>query len=133
MHIQNPQFRIFALTTQSSSSNDERYWTHFALIQQWEDEGGTKEGSLFIDGHKEASRSMEAPISPIEKTCIVLGRGLYHGRANAWDGQIENVKVYQRALSKSEIMEDAGISNKPKIEGDFMNSQGEHRFKVEPK
>jgi len=100
---------------------------HVAFTQQWED-GGPKEWSLFIDGHKEALHPIGAPMSQLDELRLVVGRGVHYGiRENAWSGQVENVKVYDRALSEGEVAEDAHVMNRPKSWGAWQNDRGELR------
>ncbi|KDQ17187.1 hypothetical protein BOTBODRAFT_29997 [Botryobasidium botryosum FD-172 SS1] len=99
---------------------------HVAFTQEWNEKGGPKEWSLFINGRKESWRTVGAPVQHRDEARLVLGRGVYRSiRDNAWDGQIENVKVYDRSLSEKEITEAARVVNKPNQRGAWQNDYRE--------
>jgi len=114
------------LKAQTGGPNDERSWMHVAFTQEWKEKGGPKEWSLFINGRKESWHSIGTPMRHLDEARLVLGRGVYRSiRENAWDGQAENVKVYNRSLAEKEITEDARVVNKPKSRGAWQNDYRE--------
>jgi len=114
------------LNTHTSIPRDGRTWVHAAFVQQWGEKGRANEWSFFINGHKEVSHSISAPMVQLEGVRLAFGRGVWDNkRVSPWDGQIENVKVHQQALSEAEIADEASESNKPKATGAMVNDQGD--------
>ncbi|KDQ17193.1 hypothetical protein BOTBODRAFT_30003 [Botryobasidium botryosum FD-172 SS1] len=88
-------------------------------------EGKVNECLLYVNGHKEAARSLTTPLVHIDGIRLVLGRGMWdHKRDHAWDDQIEDVKVFQQALSEAEITDEAKKSNEPKASAAFKSAGG---------
>ena len=83
---------------ESTSNVQTTSWQHLALV--WESGSGLK---LYINGAKnpltyELSTTLSGSISGVQK--LMLGRGT---KAQYWDGMIDDVRIYDRALDPNDI------------------------------
>ncbi|KZV85061.1 kinase-like protein [Exidia glandulosa HHB12029] len=85
-------------------------WVHVAMVRT------ETEVQLYVNGVHEESADLP-PIDNRPNIRIVLGRGLHNGQmGHQWDGMVENVKVFQAALSPDDIVDEVRTS-KPSLEG----------------
>ncbi|EJD39208.1 kinase-like protein [Auricularia subglabra TFB-10046 SS5] len=85
-------------------------WVHVALV--WAG-GGAR---LYMNGILHASAQI-VPFEHRENVRVVIGRGIEGGRsAHQWDGMVENVKVFQAALSSEEVAREMA-SKRPALQG----------------
>lgn len=85
-------------------------WVHVALV--WAGAGAR----LYMNGVLHASAQIE-PFQRRENVRVVIGRGIEGGKsAHQWDGLVENVKVFQAALSPDEVASEMA-SKRPALQG----------------
>jgi hypothetical protein len=75
-----------------------RTWTHVAVTY---DSSTPDEVNLYINGHLSKTGSLDGPIDSISNPLTIGDRGRLH----YFDGVIDNVAIYNRALNEAEIQD----------------------------
>lgn len=74
-------------------------WQH--LVVTWK---GNEAPVLYIDGEKDSPTFTDSQGSSIsDVTTLLIGRGAKYTNPGGWDGSIDNVRIYNRALSEQEV------------------------------
>ncbi|WP_212827134.1 LamG-like jellyroll fold domain-containing protein [Catellatospora sp. TT07R-123] len=82
----------------STSTPAVNTWTHLAGVF----DATTKTMRLYVNGVQEGTDTVSTPFSTVGP--LVIGAGMFNGsRGNYWKGEIDDVQLYQKALSTSEI------------------------------
>ncbi|EJD32489.1 kinase-like protein [Auricularia subglabra TFB-10046 SS5] len=85
-------------------------WVHVALV--W----AGRTARLYMNGLQHASTQL-APFEHRENVRVIIGRGIEGGKsAHQWDGMVENVKVFQAALSPEEVAREMA-TKRPALQG----------------
>ncbi|CAE6471807.1 unnamed protein product [Rhizoctonia solani] len=95
-------------------------WTHMALIQHIDKAGGVDRRILYLDGKDWISSTDKTHIySPTpSQTRMALMRGCRDRmRTSAFNGQIEDVTLFQRVIDQDELSDRASKMNKPSEHG----------------
>ncbi|KAG8736578.1 hypothetical protein FRC10_009151 [Ceratobasidium sp. 414] len=107
-------------STKSSSKVNLNVWTHLAFSQQVDRSGSVGRRVLYLDGEEVASKQAPGSIyNPAPSmTRMAILRGVWGYKRNApFVGQVENIGVYQRTMSKGEVVTRASRVNAPADHG----------------
>ena len=82
-------------------------WYHFVGVY----DGGLKRIRFYVDGEPVSTTAIPA-IAPVRGQAVVIGAGEYHGMEGHFNGDIDEVRVYSRALADREIRELHALESK---------------------
>ena len=89
------------MVLEGSDNKQTTAWQHLAVT--WTSGEGLK---LYIDGELDTPRGVDPPSSGVitAVTTLIVGKGCKDEAADAgWDGLIDDIRIYSRALSQEEI------------------------------
>lgn len=89
-------------------------------VGSWHHVAGTYDGEttyLYLDGVQVGSNTNPSGLISGDTTAVNIGRSSGYGRY--FNGQIDEVKIYNRALSATELSKRYGTAGVPKVRGDY--------------
>ncbi|MHC4117739.1 MAG: LamG-like jellyroll fold domain-containing protein [Planctomycetota bacterium] len=96
----------------TTSVNDDE-WHHVAVVLEDDGSPNITEVKLFVDGVRDADNAdmADEPIDTIEDMNVTIGQNPHNLNSRAYDGLLDEIRVYDRALTEAEIqavMNEAG-------------------------
>jgi predicted ribosomally synthesized peptide with SipW-like signal peptide len=98
-----PQGRLYAQFNREPDGNKETLYGPVPATDTWYHcvltyDAGSQEGTFYVDGTE-----VDQGTGPFDDTASSLVIGSKDGGGNAWNGLVDDVRIYARALSASEV------------------------------